>query len=139
MGLNAMYQRFVEEYVKDQNATDAYLRAGYKCTRRSARASANKLLTKTDIKMAIDEKIKHIQSTLELETDRTVIDVLRDIQKVKDIAMSEGNHKETLKALELEGKYLGMFSDRIKLEGSLEVNLGLASLLKEVTPTGDTN
>lgn len=134
-----MHQRFVEEYVIDQNATDAYLRAGYKCTRRSARASANKLLTKTDIKMAIDKKTKHLQSTLERETDRTVIDVIRDIQKVKDIAMSEGNHKETLKALELEGKYLGMFSDKIKLEGSLDVNLGLASLLEEVVTPGGTD
>lgn len=50
--------------------------------------------------------------------------------------MSEGSHKDALKALELEGKYLGMFSDKLKIEGDLSVNMGLASLLEEVMPPG---
>ena len=37
------------------------------------------------------------------------------------------------RALELLGKHLGMFTDKLKLDGSLDVNLGLASLLEEVS------
>ena len=39
---------------------------------------------------------------------------------------------DKVKALELLGKHLGMFTDKLKLDGSLDVNLGLASLLEEV-------
>ena len=37
------------------------------------------------------------------------------------------------RALELLGKHLGMFTDKLRLDGSLDVNLGLASLLEEVS------
>ncbi len=136
MGLNPMHKRFVEEYVKDQNATEAYLRAGFKCKRESARNSAHRLMTNDDVKKAIEKKSRKLETRITRETDRTVLDVIRDIQTVKDRAMSEGSHKDALKALELEGKYLGMFSDKLKIEGDLSVNMGLASLLEEVMPPG---
>ena len=59
-------------------------------------------------------------------TGRTVAAVMADIGRVRDDAMQEVtdpetgsramlSHKDALKALELEGKHLGAFEDRIRL------------------------
>jgi len=53
--LRPKQQRFVEEYVIDWNGTQAAIRAGY--SERSARVTASRLLTKANVKVAI-ERIK---------------------------------------------------------------------------------
>lgn len=46
---------FVEKVVELENATEAYLQAGYKCSRESAAANAARLLRKDRVKRAVDE------------------------------------------------------------------------------------
>jgi len=50
--MNAMQQRFVKEYLTDQNATQAAIRAGY--SEKAARTQGQRLLTIVDIAKAID-------------------------------------------------------------------------------------
>jgi phage terminase small subunit len=45
---------FVYNILEGMNQTDAYLAAGYKCTRSAARRAAARLLTKVDVRSAID-------------------------------------------------------------------------------------
>jgi phage terminase small subunit len=47
--LTNLQQRFVNCILKGMNQTDAYLEAGYKCTRSSARRNAARLMTNADI------------------------------------------------------------------------------------------
>ena len=47
MALNDKQKRFCQEYLKDLNATQAAIRAGY--SEKSARSIANENLTKPDI------------------------------------------------------------------------------------------
>lgn len=53
--LSPRHRRFVEEYIIDYNATAAYLRAGFRGTRETARRNAHVLLTNTDVDKAVKE------------------------------------------------------------------------------------
>ena len=55
---NSKHQRFCEEFVIDQNRTQAAIRAGY--SKNSARQIGSKLLTKVDIQDRIEELQKEI-------------------------------------------------------------------------------
>lgn len=74
--LTVKQERFVEEYCKDFNATQAAIRAGY--SERGARKTANKLRTKADIKKAIDERIEKRKEKLEI-TEKEIIAELAKI------------------------------------------------------------
>lgn len=123
---------FVQEFIVDLNATQAAIRAGY--SKKTARAIGARLLTKVDIQRRIqqlmDERAERVK--------RTADDVLKDIHKVKDACMAEafdqqGNAgmvdpKAALKALELEGRHLKMFTDKLEVE----VGDSLAARLERV-------
>lgn len=47
--LTRQQQRFCEEYIADSNATQAYLRAGYKASESSAAQAASRLLTNVKV------------------------------------------------------------------------------------------
>lgn len=55
LALTPKRRRFVEEYLKDLNATQAAIRAGY--SRKTAREQGCQLLTKLNIREAVDELI----------------------------------------------------------------------------------
>lgn len=125
--LTPKQQRFVEEYLVDLNGKQAAIRCGYKPSR--AERTACELLASRKVSEAVAEG----QRLKTERTGRTVAAVMADIGRVRDDAMQEvtdpetGNrvmlsHKDALKALELEGKHLGAFEDRIRLsnpDGSL--------------------
>ena len=54
------------------------------------------------------------------------------VRDEEGLGLWEFDAKDALRALELLGKHLGMFSDKLRLEGSLNINVGLADLLEEV-------
>ena len=132
--LTPKQQRFVEEYLIDLNATQAAIRAGY--SERTAKSIGQENLTKPDIQKAIQEA----QNKLTERTEITQEYVLKNIQSVIERCMQqeavlardgspllvegpEGDlvplfeFKETgaLKGLELLGKHLGMFKDRVDI------------------------
>lgn len=73
--LNAMQERFVVEYCKDLNATEAAIRAGY--SKKGAGQSAHKLLKNTEIKQAIAEAQKKVLERAELTAQRTLEEMRR--------------------------------------------------------------
>ena len=132
--LTPKQQRFVDEYLIDLNATQAAIRAGY--SERTAKSIGQENLTKPDIQKAIQEA----QNKLTERTEITQEYVLKNIQSVIERCMQqeavlardgspllvegpEGDlvplfeFKETgaLKGLELLGKHLGMFKDRVDI------------------------
>lgn len=60
MRLTAKQMKFVDSYIADSNATKAALEAGY--SKRTARFVGAENLTKPNIKSAIDERMKRIES-----------------------------------------------------------------------------
>ena len=62
MKLTQKQRLFADEYIKSGNATDAYVKAGYKCSRSTARRNGNRLLTNADIKSYIANRTAEIES-----------------------------------------------------------------------------
>ena len=127
MSLTPKQSAFVMEYLKDLNATQAAIRAGYSAKRADAIGYEN--LRKPEIATAIAEQ----QSARESRTLITVDKILSDIEKIKLDAMQtiydkDGNavmcdRASALKACELQGKHHGAWTDKISAEvkGSLSI------------------
>lgn len=112
--------RFVDEYLIDLNATQASIRAGY--SRKTADRIGPELLGKPCVSRAIAER----RAELSERAQRTVDAVMADLARVRESAMQEVedqdtgvmvmvSYKDALRALELEGKHLGMFTDKVEI------------------------
>lgn len=135
--LTPKQQRFVEEYLIDLNATQSAIRAGY--SEKTAAVIGAENLIKPNIAKAIQEA----QNKLSERTEITQDYVLTNIKKVIERCMQqeavqardgspllvegpEGDlaclfeFKETgaLKGLELLGRHLGLFVDKVQHTGA---------------------
>lgn len=122
--------RFAEEYIKDLNATQAYKRAGYKATTDIVAANnAQKLLKKYLIKSYIDKLQKERADELKIDAKY----VLQHLIKMAE-NKSEGEYvenKDRIKCLELIGKHIGMFTDKIEHSGSMNNNVAITQMTPE--------
>jgi phage terminase small subunit len=80
--LRGKRQSFVNEYLKDFNATEAYKRAGYKCTGHAATASASEILTNLDVQAAIAAAQTKVEK-------RTIASLERLEQELERLALSD--------------------------------------------------
>ena len=120
-------QAFVAEFLVDLNATQAAIRAGYSV--KTAYAIGEENLKKPEIAHAIAQA----QAERAEKTQRTALDVLKDIQDVSKEARDGGDLKTALKGYELEGKHLGMFTERINLTGNLDLAVAIEEGRKRVS------
>ena len=113
-------QRFVAEYLVDLNATQAAIRAGYSA--RTASSQGERLLRNVEVAAALGKA----QAKRAKDLVRTAADVLKDIQDVTKEAREAGDHRAAFKGLELEGKHIGMFAERIEHGGAVDVNVSVS-------------
>ena len=106
--MNAKQQRFILEYLKDRNATQAAIRAGY--SKRTAGSQGHDLLKNPEISGAILKKSAAIAEKQEISVEWV-------LEKLKATATSCEVPAVATRATELIGKHLGMFSDRVELTG----------------------
>ncbi len=104
-------QLFVDEYLKDLNATQAAIRAGY--SEPNADKIGPALLGNPRVAAAIQARQQARAERTELTQDE-VIAGLRSEAAYKGPA---ARHAARVKAWELLGKHQGMFPDRVKLSG----------------------
>lgn len=105
MALSLKHQAFVDEYLKDHNITRAALKAGY--SEKTARVSGSRLLTRADIQAVVRERATKASEL----ADVTVASVLRKIEDLYAAAMTAGQYSAAAKAIEMQGRYLAMFTD----------------------------
>jgi phage terminase small subunit len=107
--LTPKQEMFVREYLIDLNATQAAIRAGY--SERTAGAIGAENLEKPEIAAAIqkamDERAQKVSVTSE--------DVLDAILRIGGKAEGAGKYTDALKAQELLGKHMKLFSERIEI------------------------
>jgi len=120
--LNERQQRFIQEYLLDLNATQAYIRAGYSA--KGARANAAALIANHNIAAAIAAE----QDARAERTGRTQDAVLDRLEHLSRGAEAAGDFAPAIRATELVGKHLGMFADR----GEMDLQLK-GSVLQDVT------
>lgn len=94
-------KRFCEEYLVDLNATQAAIRAGY--SERTAEQIAYKLVKKSSVS-------EYLRSLKEKRSSRTEITADRVLAAIAEIGFGKFQAKDRLKALELLGKHLGLFT-----------------------------
>lgn len=99
MSLTPKRRKFVEEYLKDFNGTQAAIRAGY--AENSARQTAYRLLTN-------DYILAEIESSIMSENEI--------LGRIAAIAKSAEKDSDKLRALELLGKTLALFTDKVQIE-----------------------
>lgn len=129
MSLTPRQAQFVSEYLKDLNGTQAAIRAGY--SEKGARTEATRLLANADIAVAIEAAMSQRAERTQVTQD-SVVRELRDIgfaQVQEDEYESDGStgrlvlkrgalrYEHKLKALELLGKHLGIFKERVEHTG----------------------
>ncbi len=165
---------FVEEYLVDLNATQAYIRAGYKYKNNNvAGVEGVKLLRKPNIQAEIARRIKEREKRVEVSQDRIIEElanlsftdrtdivsissgrlVIKDFDELTEAQKScISGVKETKfgieitfynkeKSLELLGRHLGIFTDKVELRGEVNTNNPFSGLtteeLKKVISSGD--
>ena len=129
--LTAKQERICTEYIIDLNATQAAIRAGYSVKTANRIASEN--LSKPDIQRKIQELQQERAERTEITQDR----VLKELAGIGFAPITKGKIKaaDKTKALELLGRHLGMFTDKLQVEGDIKTinpyaNLTETDLLK---------
>lgn len=155
--LTAKQQRFVEEYLVDLNGTAACVRAGY--SEKSAKEMAHENLTKPHIRTAIDEKRRKLSEKAEISVVWVMQELRRVYERCMQCIPAQDKNGEAIlvhvpkdliaeygdtvtvmapfhpsaanKALELLGRHLGAFTDKVEFTG--KVAIGPAEISEKET------
>lgn len=106
--LTVKQQRFVDEYLVDCHATNAAIRAGYSA--KTADTIASNLMKKSWVM----EKIQAGQKKKSKKRGLSATWVLKRLVYESKTAVTAAAR---VKALELVGKHMGMFTDKVELTG----------------------
>ena len=115
MALSRKHRAFVSEYLIDLNGTQAVIRAGY--APGCARVTATRLLADANISAAIH--VEFMARSLRTEITRDFV-----LNRLRIEALGDGEDTTSaarIKALELLGKHLAMFTEKREVEHSGEV------------------
>jgi phage terminase small subunit len=110
-GLTNRQWKFVQHYVSLPNGTQAAIDAGYSV--KSAAEQASLLLSNAKIKSAIDRQLAVAAERCAVTTDS----VLRGLVRESTYAGPGASHAARVRALELLGKTLSMFTDQTAIIG----------------------
>lgn len=134
--LKARQQAFVDEYLKDLNATQAAIRAGY--SPKTSGQMGDENLKKPQIKAAIDEAMAKRAERTEIDQDyvlKTIKDTIERCAQAVPVVDGKGlpvyvktpdgeispayrfDAQSVLKGAELLGKHLGIFIEKRELTG----------------------
>jgi phage terminase small subunit len=118
--LTEKQKRFANEYLKDLNALQAYMRAGYTAKNPNvAGASSNRLLKNANVQHYIKEQQEKLQKESEITQAWVLKNLVEMFEKNKDCLLP-GSAAAANKALELIGKHIGMFTDKLVHSGKIQ-------------------
>lgn len=139
------YNRFVMEYLKDFNATRAAKAAGY--SEKTAYSQGQRLLKNVEVKSKIKSALEEVLECDTLALKNRIIDELCaiafdpdeiDIRRNRDGEVLDVSRKDKIRALELLGKYMALFTENVKVSGDKDnpVKVEMVSLA-EILEKGD--
>lgn len=119
---------FCKEYMIDLNGTQAAIRAGY------SENTATQIGSENLSKPYIQERLQALMNERASKVLITAEDVLEDIIKTRTLTERDDRHSERLKANELLGKHLAMWTDKTAHEGDINI-----TVTKKVLSARDTS
>lgn len=129
--LSAQQERFCQEYAANgKNGTKAAIAAGY--AEKAAAVTACRLLKKGKITSRVRELIKEQWDRLIITKEQVLLETYEVAKETRAT-----DPKSSLRALEMVGKELGMFGDRVEHSGQIDTQQGvLAEILDQMRETG---
>ena len=112
-GLTPRQARFVAEYLKDQNATQAAIRAGY--SKGTAKQQGSRLLTNADVAAAVAKGQKRVAEKAEV----TLEGHLLALRRLRDSAAKKGQFSAAITAEVARGKVSGFHVEHHKHSGAI--------------------
>jgi len=136
---NNRHELFSREYVIDYNGTQAAIRAGY--SKKTAHVQASELLKNPKVLARIKELQKEQTERLAITADWVVhqlVDVVKKSKEPEPVMKWDPDHKKLVesgeytfdskgatKALELLGKHLGMYTDKVEEKVDMQLNIAI--------------
>ena len=108
MALTIKQITFIAEYLKDGNATRSAIAAGY--SEKTAQEQGARLLLNVMVKEELAKRFQRLQERTEITADYV-------LNGIKTVAENTEKDNDKLKAYELLGKYLKLFTDKTELSG----------------------
>ncbi|MGN9065460.1 terminase small subunit [Ligilactobacillus agilis] len=132
--LTPKQQTFVDEYIISGNATQSYLKAGYKVSENVAAANANRLLRNAKIKAELERRTNEIRAgkvmTMQEVMERLTKMANGEIKEEQvtnkgEVVLIGTKNSDQIRAMELIGKRYGAWTDKKEVTGGLEINVGV--------------
>jgi phage terminase small subunit len=116
MALTTLQRAFVREYLldPDRDGEKAAVRAGYSADR--AKRQALELLAEPDIQAAIDAAAREILQPFQVNQQSVLDGLVYNVQACRANGSDIYSLAEARKTLELLGKHLGMFAEKVELD-----------------------
>lgn len=111
--LSPKQQRFVSEYLKDQNATQAAIRAGY--SPGTAKQQGSRLLTNADVARAVGKRQQKVARKAEI----TAESLAEEFEEARQLAKKQGQASAMVAATTGKGKLSGHLIERHKHSGAI--------------------
>lgn len=102
---------FVKEYLIDLNGTQAAIRAGYSA--KTAQEQSSRLLSNVIVSDAVKEALSKRSEKVELSAEN----VIQSIIQIRGMALEAEKLNDALRANELLGKHLKLFTDKTEVSG----------------------
>lgn len=123
--LTIRQQRFADIYIETGNATQSYIDAGYKATKREvAEANARKLLANYSVQEYIEDRMEKLQQST-IASQEEVLQYLTRVMRgeEKDQFGLDASLQDRTKCAELLGKRYGTFIEKKEISGNCIVEL----------------
>jgi len=124
-GLTIRQKSFADLYIETGNATQSYIDAGYKATKREvAEANARKLLGKYSVQKYIEDRMQELQQN-SIASQEEVLQYLTKVMRgeEKDQFGLDASLQDRTKCAELLGKRYGTFVDKKEVSGDYTVEI----------------
>lgn len=121
--LTIKQQRFADLYIETGNATQSYIDAGYKATKREvAEANARKLLANYSVQDYIKKRMEEIEEKT-IASQKEVLQYLTRVMRgeEKDSFGLDAGLKDRTDAAKLLGQRYGTFKEKVEHSGSIPV------------------
>lgn len=126
-GITPKQEAFVREYLKDLNATQAAIRAGY--SEKTAQEQGSRLLSNVMVAEAVAKR----QDKAAKRAEITVDSLAQELEEARAIALAEKQSSAAVSATMGKAKLFGLGSENRKISGTIQVVTITAKQLDALT------